>query len=77
MPNTMPTPRIDALLPVSTMEGVIRFKLLSRNSLSKSISMPTPTAKLLIFLVILVRDQEVGGSNPLAPTKLFKHLQTF
>jgi len=25
-------------------------------------------AKLLIFFVILVRDQEVGGSNPLAPT---------
>ena len=24
----------------------------------------------------LVRDQEVGGSNPLAPTNLFKHLQT-
>jgi len=22
----------------------------------------------LIFFVILVRDQEVGGSNPLAPT---------
>ena len=25
---------------------------------------------------MLVRDQEVGGSNPLAPTNLFKHLQT-
>src|ERR1035441_2955301 len=24
----------------------------------------------------LVRDQEVGGSNPLAPTNLFKSLQT-
>ena len=24
---------------------------------------------------MLVRDQEVGGSNPLAPTNLFKHLQ--
>ena len=54
----MPTPCIDALLPVSTMEGVIRFKLLSRNSLSKAISLPMPTAKLLIFFVILVRDQE-------------------
>ncbi len=55
------------------MEGVIRSKLLSRNSLSNSISMPMPTAKLLIFLVILVRDQEVGGSNPLAPTNPFNH----
>ena len=24
----------------------------------------------------MVRDGEVGGSNPLAPTGLFKHLQT-
>ena len=29
-------------------------------------------AKLFIFLVILVRDREVGGSNPLAPTILFQ-----
>jgi len=33
-----------------------------------------PTAKLLIFFVILVRDQEVGGSNPLAPTNIFCNL---
>ena len=25
---------------------------------------------------MLVRDQEVGGSNPLAPTKFLKYLQT-
>jgi hypothetical protein len=31
-------------------------------------------AKLLIFFVILVRDQEVGGSNPLAPTNIFYSL---
>ena len=28
------------------------------------------------WLERLVRDQEVGGSNPLAPTNLFKYLQT-
>jgi hypothetical protein len=28
------------------------------------------------WLERLVRDQEVGGSNPLAPTIVFKHLQT-
>jgi len=27
-----------------------------------------PTSKSLIFRIFLVRDQEVGGSNPLAPT---------
>jgi hypothetical protein len=32
-------------------------------------------SKLLILFVILVRDQEVGGSNPLAPTNLFNHFQ--
>ncbi len=26
---------------------------------------------------MLVRDQEVGGSNPLAPTKFLKYLQAF
>jgi len=30
-----------------------------------------PTAKLLNLRKFLVRDQEVGGSNPLAPTTLF------
>jgi len=30
-----------------------------------------PTGKSLIFRIFLVRDQEVGGSNPLAPTTLF------
>jgi hypothetical protein len=31
---------------------------------------------LLILGACLVRDQEVGGSNPLAPTKSLKDLQT-
>jgi len=38
--------------------------------------MPMTTAKSLIFRIFLVRDQEVGGSNPLAPTKFLKDLQT-
>jgi hypothetical protein len=71
MPNTMPTPCIDGLLPVSTWKGVIGCNLFTWNTLSKPISMPMPIAKLLIFLVILVRDQEAGGSNPLAPTNFF------
>jgi hypothetical protein len=35
-----------------------------------------PGANLLILIIILVRDQEVGGSNPLAPTNLFDYLNT-
>ena len=33
-----------------------------------------PMAKSFILIVILVRDQEVGGSNPLAPTNPFQSL---
>jgi len=33
------------------------------------------SAMLLILLVFVVRDQEVGGSNPLAPANLFKPFQ--
>ena len=52
-------------------------KFLSWNNLSQPISSTMPTSKLLIFLVILVLDQEVGGSNPLAPTNLSNHLRAF
>jgi hypothetical protein len=33
--------------------------------------------KSLIFNNILIRDQEAGGSNPLAPTILFKQTELF
>jgi hypothetical protein len=36
-----------------------------------------PIAKLLILLAFLVRDQEVGGSNPLAPTNFLSLAYTF
>ena len=49
-------------------------KFFSHNNLSHSISAAMPLAKLFILFVILVRDQEVGGSNPLAPTKSFNNL---
>jgi hypothetical protein len=43
--------------------------------MSNWISTGMPRAKLLIFFVFLVRDQEVGGSNPLAPTNPFNKSQ--
>jgi hypothetical protein len=36
--------------------------------------MGVPRAKLLILLAFVVRDQEAGGSNPLAPTKFFNNI---
>jgi hypothetical protein len=74
MPKTMPTPCIDTVLPLVTDHRLMRFNFLSWNNMSKSISTTMPMAKLLIFFVILVRDQEVGGSNPLAPTNYFSYL---
>jgi hypothetical protein len=71
MPNTMPTLCIDAVRPVWTRVDVTPANFLSRNNLSQSASIAMPMAKLLILFVILVRDQEVGGSNPLAPTIIF------
>ena len=68
MPTGMPTPCIDRVRPASTCEGVIELKLLQSNALSKSVYAGMPRAKLLILIIFLVRDQEVGGSNPLAPT---------
>ncbi len=28
-----------------------------------------------VFAALIIRDREVGGSNPLAPTNQFKHLR--
>jgi hypothetical protein len=76
MPKTMPTPCMDTLRRFMTEGLQVRLKLFLYNNISKSVSFTMPTSKLLIFFVILVRDQEVGGSNPLAPTKFLKDLQT-
>ena len=77
MPKTMPTPGIDALRRFTTERHPLRPKLFSWNNISKSISIVMFRSKLLILFVILVRDQEVGGSNPLAPTKSFNHFKPF
>jgi hypothetical protein len=51
----------------------LRFKLGSIKGSKKSGFSPyaTPPKRLRIF-EFLVRDQEVGGSNPLAPTTLLE-----
>src|ERR1044072_4902881 len=32
-------------------------------------------ANTYVFAALIIRDREVGGSNPLAPTNHFKHLR--
>ena len=32
-------------------------------------------ANTCVFAALIIRDREVGGSNPLAPTNYFKHLR--
>jgi len=74
MPKTMPTPCIDALRRFTTEVLQVRRKFFLRNNIYKCIPLTMLTSKSLILFIILVRDQEVGGSNPLAPTNLFKRL---
>src|SRR5262245_41874051 len=69
MPETMPTPCMDALRQPCTGRAKNYSKWLMRKNLAQPVSIPLSTSKLLIFFVFLVRDQEAGGSNPLAPTK--------
>ena len=49
--------------------------MLQQKNLSQPVAMPMPLANSFIFRVFIVRDQEVGGSNPLAPTKFLIDLQ--
>ena len=53
-------------------------KSLSARNLSQGHAMNdtacVPIAKLLILIAFIVRDQEAGGSNPLAPTNLNQQL---
>ena len=83
VPNTGPTPRIEALrrLAIPPVTGRILGspKPLIAGSLAQprtmNLTASVPMANLLIFRGFIVRDQEVGGSNPLAPTISFNNLQ--
>ena len=70
-------------MPTLCMDGVGRVPAVRRRTarkffnwcnLSQPVSSTLPTAELPILFVILVRDQEAGGSNPLATAKLLNRL---
>ena len=44
----------------------------ARNSL---VAATLEKANTYVFAAPIIRDREVGGSNPLAPTNQFKHLR--
>src|SRR5829696_7482524 len=44
----------------------------ARNSL---VAATFEKANTYVFAALIIRDREVGGSNPLAPTNQFKHLR--
>jgi hypothetical protein len=64
---------MEALLAVARALVGGDYKLLKPSDQEQSITMGVPSAKLLILLAFVVRDQEVGGSNPLAPANPFNH----
>jgi len=68
VPSFVPTPRIEALLTLvsACCRGV--GMSLKRRSYSQLLVTTGSTEKLANMRWRMLRDQEVGGSNPLAPT---------
>jgi hypothetical protein len=68
----MGTLHIEGVVSIASLLSRDVAKRLKYNDSSQRLAIVEHTAKLLIFVAVLVRDQEVGGSNPLAPTS-FSH----
>jgi hypothetical protein len=68
VPIFVPTPRIEALRAVASALGETARKSLKTSDLAQLLAIVGNVAKSLKVRGFLVRDQEVGGSNPLAPT---------
>src|SRR5579862_8807674 len=66
VPIFVPTPRIEAFRAVASSTARTTRKSLKNSNLALRIAIIGNAAKLLILRGFLVRDQEVGGSNPLA-----------
>jgi len=83
VPIFVPTPRIEALRAVASSLLGNAWKSLKTSNLAQCLAIIGSVAKSLKVRGFLVRDQEVGGSNPLAPTIIhcifieFKRLEPF
>ena len=68
VPIFVPTPCIESLFSfASAMMPPLRNSLITRDN-SQCLATTIPRAKCLKIRQFMVRDQEAGGSNPLAPT---------
>jgi hypothetical protein len=72
VPIFVPTPRIEALRAVASVPWETAWKPLKTSNLAQLLAIVSNVAKSLKIRGFLVRDQEVGGSNPLAPTNSFQ-----
>jgi len=68
VPDFVPTPCIAPLLGSDHETQRKSYNYLFQNNISQWREILSNPAKLLISLSVVVRDQEAGGSNPLAPT---------
>jgi hypothetical protein len=68
VPSFVPTPRIEDLRTFASAGARARWNSLITGNNSQCLATTVPSAKCLTILRFMVRDQEAGGSNPLAPT---------
>ena len=68
MPNFVPTPSIEALPALVSDRGKCAGMALKGGSYSQLLATAGAAEKRAKMHWRMLRDQEVGGSNPLAPT---------
>ena len=75
VPNSVPTPCIEALLTVTRHSVETRCKCLITSSNGQQSIMLVPASKLLILGRLLIRNQQVAGSIPAGGSSLSRHLR--
>jgi len=68
VPDSEPTPCIEALLGIESATCAKAPSALETRNIAQSWATVVPTAKSLIFRRLLAPEQKVGGSNPLGRT---------
>jgi len=64
VPNTVPTPHIEALFAVARVQAPVRCKPLETSNNGEPRTTTVPTANLLILRAFTIRNQQVSGSSP-------------
>ena len=61
--------------PTSGVEETVKNVKICKDGRNHVVAATPEKSETCVFDGIKVRDREVGGSNPLAPTNLIKHLR--